>query len=963
MADNIKKIIEIEYSINNGPMEKFKGSVEDATKKIEDLEKATATIKDATLNLDVKADGITITTEELKILTEETNNAADAGENLGATSENTAKKQVSLKQELKQVTQRMQELQLAGEQTSQEYQNLAARSGEIKDAFEEVGRATAANKSSADAFIGTLSGAAGAFAAAQGAAGLFGSESENVQKALLKVQSALAIVQGVEAFKDSIPSIKAFGAALKGAIGASGIGLLIVALGAIVAYWDDIKGAISGVSSEQSKAVKGAAEFTAKQEHSLKVLNSSDEILKSQGKSEDEILGLKIKQTKAVIDARKQELLKNQAMRKSQIEAAERNQKILQGIIRFISAPLTILLTTVDRIGKALGYDFGLEEKFSGGISKLLFDPEQIKKDGEKADQEAKDQITELENTQAGYENTRKANRKKSAEEAAKKAKEYNDKLKDIQIKHNEEMLRLEKEQQDNLNKLAEINAETNLEKEDARLQTVLDNLKSSQAKELAAIAERETALAKLKAQSVKKNDPAIIAAEKALGEERKAITDKYNTSYEIAWKEHGDNVNNIIRQNAIARAKLRSELNGQTDKEALDELNAANNAEFEALKLAGLTEEDILKLFAQRRAKLKLDQAKETNNIDADKDYFTKLKALYDDNTLSEEQRNKKIEALNNERLLGGYDRELKANEAEMKLYDKNSEKYKALEEKNTEIAEQQSKARVDIAKKERDEKISAAEKWVNKALELANALADLANAILEAQTKRVEDEYEKQRKAKEDENTRELSNIELTDSQKEELQRQHDIELQKLEEDKQAKLKDIKKKQADIDFAITVAEIIATTALQVIKTAANPVMAVIIAAIGAAQIGIAVAQRQAVQGLARGGMVYGSGGPTEDNIPIMASNGEAVINARAVSKFAPVLSAINQSTGGAPIRPRFAAGGIVTANPGEVSVSNIGDIAAVAGQNAVRAYILESDVTSQSVKNQRIIRNSRIK
>jgi hypothetical protein len=127
--------------------------------------------------------------------------------------------------------------------------------------------------------------------------------------------------------------------------------------------------------------------------------------------------------------------------------------------------------------------------------------------------------------------------------------------------------------------------------------------------------------------------------------------------------------------------------------------------------------------------------------------------------------------------------------------------------------------------------------------------------------------------------------------------------------------------------------------------------------------QIATAIAQRQAVAGLARGGMVYGVGGPTQDNIPIMASNGEAVINARAVTKFAPVLSAINESTGGAPIKPRFAAGGIVTTNPGEVSVTNINDIAAITGQNAVRAYILESDVTSNSVKNQRITRNARIK
>ena len=68
MADNIKKVIEIEFSVNNGPVQKFSGNVDEATKKVEDLQKATATIKDGKLNLDIKADGVTITTEELKVL-------------------------------------------------------------------------------------------------------------------------------------------------------------------------------------------------------------------------------------------------------------------------------------------------------------------------------------------------------------------------------------------------------------------------------------------------------------------------------------------------------------------------------------------------------------------------------------------------------------------------------------------------------------------------------------------------------------------------------------------------------------------------------------------------------------------------------------------------------------------------------------------------------------------------------
>jgi len=50
------------------------------------------------------------------------------------------------------------------------------------------------------AFGQTLTAVAGGFTAVQGALGLFGDESEEVQKGLLKIQSALAITQGLQAF-------------------------------------------------------------------------------------------------------------------------------------------------------------------------------------------------------------------------------------------------------------------------------------------------------------------------------------------------------------------------------------------------------------------------------------------------------------------------------------------------------------------------------------------------------------------------------------------------------------------------------------------------------------------------------------------------------------------------------------------------------------------------------------------
>jgi len=100
---------------------------------------------------------------------------------------------------------------------------------------------------------------------------LFGSESEQVKQALEKVQAAMALTQGLKdlsEFGKSWTQLKTvvgdFGksamAALQGmkaGIAATGIGVLLVAVGALVAYWDDIKGFFDSLSegAEKTKAL------------------------------------------------------------------------------------------------------------------------------------------------------------------------------------------------------------------------------------------------------------------------------------------------------------------------------------------------------------------------------------------------------------------------------------------------------------------------------------------------------------------------------------------------------------------------------------------------------------------------------------------------------------------------------------------------------------------------------------
>jgi hypothetical protein len=65
------------------------------------------------------------------------------------------------------------------------------------------------------ALSGTLSTLAGGFGAVQGAMALFGAESDNVQKALLKVQSAMALSQGLSVIKDGAKDFERLGTIIK----------------------------------------------------------------------------------------------------------------------------------------------------------------------------------------------------------------------------------------------------------------------------------------------------------------------------------------------------------------------------------------------------------------------------------------------------------------------------------------------------------------------------------------------------------------------------------------------------------------------------------------------------------------------------------------------------------------------------------------------------------------------------
>jgi hypothetical protein len=331
---------------------------------------------------------------------------------------------------------RLYELALAGQSASQEYKDLLASVGNYRKVQMQTDMVVDAAATTFDTKLGgALQGAVGAFAGVQGAMALTGNQSEELEQAILKVQGAMALSEGVRGVREGMVAFKALGTSAKAAlagirtgIAATGIGLLVIALGTIVAYWDDIKGAVSGVSSEQEK-LNGLAQTNLDTEQDkFNALSLQENTLKLQGKSEKEILKMKIAQTDQMIKASEIQIEQSIATTKAQTEAAKRNQEILSGVLKFLSLPLTMILKTVDLVGKALGKDFGLEEKVFTGLASFVFDPKEVQKEGDAAVAEQKKALEKLKSDRDGLQLSIKNIDNQSAKDRQAKQKEANDK-------------------------------------------------------------------------------------------------------------------------------------------------------------------------------------------------------------------------------------------------------------------------------------------------------------------------------------------------------------------------------------------------------------------------------------------------------------------------------------------------------------------------------------------------------
>ena len=299
----------------------------------------------------------------------------------------------SLKQQFKEAQNEVNALSEKFGATSKEAVKAARAAAELKDRIGDAKALTDAFNPDAKfkSLTASIGGAAGGFSAFQGAMGLVGAESKNVEAALLKVQSAMALSQGLQQLGEARDSFKQLGAVaksvftgMKGAIAATGIGVLLIALGAIAANWDSIKGAIGGVTAKQQALTRETQKDLDLQKSKLARLNQQDNALRLQGATEREILVLKIAQTKQVADAGLKQIEAAKRNRDEQIEATAISRENLSNILKFIEYPITTILKAVDKVRSVMGQKSTLSKDFLDFQAGLIFNEDKVKKEADK---------------------------------------------------------------------------------------------------------------------------------------------------------------------------------------------------------------------------------------------------------------------------------------------------------------------------------------------------------------------------------------------------------------------------------------------------------------------------------------------------------------------------------------------------------------------------------------------------
>lgn len=285
-----------------------------------------------------------------------------------------------LKKEFKETEKELSNLTAGTKEYVAQLQKLGSLKDDIGDLNNEIKAFNPEGKIKAVGDV--VGGLASGFAAAQGAMALFGTENKELEKSLLKVQSAMALSQGIQGIMGMSDSFTKLGNVLKGtaagtklvtaaqwlwnaAVNANPIMLLVTAIAALIgalklyaAASDDAAEKQVRMNELQKEATQRTDEYVASIEKKNKVLMSSMafelELMKKQGATATELHNKEI----AMLEERRKQLKYIEGYRGAltAAEAAElleiTQKKILLNL-DYAKAVQTSLETEVEKNRKA----------------------------------------------------------------------------------------------------------------------------------------------------------------------------------------------------------------------------------------------------------------------------------------------------------------------------------------------------------------------------------------------------------------------------------------------------------------------------------------------------------------------------------------------------------------------------------------------------------------------------------
>jgi len=487
----------------------------------------------------------------------------------------------------------------------------------------------------------------GAFAVGMGALQMFGVESKKIGDIQKTVQSAIAIAVGVRNISESkltatlikkglvtaknkvwtlamagaqrvlVQTTKMMGVAanvsskgfkaLKIAIASTGIGLLVVALGAIVAYWDEIVGFMGLGTSEAQKQLEAATGKKDVAFEELEAVEGSTAQMELQGMSQKEILQAKITAVDAAIAAAEVEHAAQKAAIQSDIDRAKTGKKVAAMLLKLVTAPIDAAIWLYNQIPLVDDLEYASDK-----IASMFFDVEGIEAEGLKTLKEQEKVIAGLKEKKASLtlqvQNIDKKaakssldDRKKAAAEMRKLEEEIA--LQKLELEEEKALLRLQHQKAYDLEALTE--KERNgkrgrlIEEKYAKLTEEAEEALAARRKEIA----EETA--NKVAEFNRKGNQLILEAQQELAEGTKELqVALLEAQGETIAERQARELDDLKASQEIYNEKIKKEL----ELLAVEVMNGKASQEVKDAYLAKVQEVNTIELEQDKQVKLKLE-------------------------------------------------------------------------------------------------------------------------------------------------------------------------------------------------------------------------------------------------------------------------------------------------------------------------------------------------------------------